>query len=141
MLPASMPIDDALRIGQAAALLGVSVDTLRRWEEEGRVALARSGGGQRLVPIAEIQRLLAERRQPRTPIAASSARNQLDAVVVNVVAGVAAATVEMQAGPYRLVALTTAESVHELGLEPGMRVVASVKATSVVVGLPEGSRA
>ncbi|HEY8338256.1 MAG TPA: helix-turn-helix transcriptional regulator [Egibacteraceae bacterium] len=128
---------EGLRIGQAAALLGVSVDTLRRWEAEGRVALERSAGGQRLVPLAEVRRLLDERRPPQRPIAASSARNQLDAVVTEVVADRAAATVSMQAGPYRLVALTTAESVRELGLAEGVPVVASVKATNVVVGLPE----
>jgi molybdopterin-binding protein len=99
--------------------------------------LARSSGGQRLVPLAEVQRLLADRRSPQSTITASSARNQLAAVVTRVVRGTAAATVEMQAGPYRLVALTTAESVDDLGLEPGMRVVAAVKATSVVVGLPK----
>lgn len=128
--------EEGLRIGQAAALLGVSVDTLRRWETEGRIALARSEGGQRLVPLAEVQRLLAERRTPQRATVASSARNQLEAVVTRVVRGTAAATVEMQAGPYRLMALTTAESVDELGLEPGTQVIASVKATSVVVGLP-----
>ncbi|MGH8929437.1 MAG: TOBE domain-containing protein [Egibacteraceae bacterium] len=129
---------DDLRIGQAATLLGVSVDTLRRWEAEGRVRLERSAGGQRVVPLAEVRRLLDERRPLQTPITAQSARNQLDAVVTRVVRGTAAATVEMQAGPYRLVALTTAESVDELALVPGLRVIASVKATSVVVGLPEG---
>ncbi len=128
---------EGLRIGQAAALVGVSVDTLRRWEDEGRLAVERSAGGQRLVPLAEVQRLLSERRTPQPAIAASSARNQLEAIVTRVVSGAAAATVEMQAGPYRLVALTTAESVAELGLGAGTRVVASVKATSVVVGLPQ----
>ncbi len=128
---------DDLRIGQAAALLGVSVDTLRRWEVEGRMRLERSAGGQRVVPLAEVRRLLDERRPVQTPITAQSARNQLDAVVTRVVRGAAAATVEMQAGPYRLVALTTAESVDELALVPGLRVIASVKATSVVVGLPD----
>ncbi|MFN2556562.1 MAG: molybdopterin-binding protein [Nitriliruptorales bacterium] len=127
---------DALRIGQAATLLGVSVDTLRRWEEQSRIRVVRSSGGQRLVPMEEVQRLLAERPGHQHPIEASSARNQFDAVIVDVVKGTAAATVEMRAGPFRLVALTTAESVDELGLQSGMRVVASVKATSVTVGLP-----
>jgi molybdopterin-binding protein len=133
----SIVTEEGLRIGQAAALLGISVDTLRRWEDEGRIELARSEGGQRLVPLGEVQRLLAERRTPTRVITASSARNQLDAIVTRVVRGNAAATVEMQAGPYRLVALTTAESVDELALEIGTRVVASVKATSVVIGLPK----
>jgi molybdopterin-binding protein len=129
---------EGVRIGQAATLLGVSVDTLRRWEADGRLTMERSEGGQRVVPLAELRRLLDERRQPPPAIAAQSARNQLPAVVVDVVRGTAAATVEMQAGPFRLLALITAESVDALGLEPGLEVVASVKATSVVVGLAEG---
>lgn len=130
-------VEEMLRIGQAAALLGVSVDTLRRWGDEGQLSVERSAGGQRRVSVAEVRRLLAERRPAQTPVARSSARNQLDAVVTSVTRGAAAATVEMQAGPFRLVALTTAESVDELALEPGVAVIASVKATSVVVGLPD----
>ncbi len=132
-----MDDDGALRIGQAAAVLGVSVDTLRRWETDGRLAVQRSDGGQRLVPMDEVRRLLDERPRTRHRIAATSARNQLEAIVTDVVADRAAATVEMQAGPYRLLALTTAESVHELGLAPGSRVLATVKATNVMVALPE----
>lgn len=129
--------EEPLRVGQAAAVLGVSVDTVRRWEDEGRITLERSEGGQRLVPMLEVRRLLDARPRKRHRIAATSARNQLEAVVTEVVADAAAATVEMQAGPFRLVALTTAESVRELGLRPGARVVATVKATSVMVALPE----
>ena len=128
---------ETLRIGQAAALLGVSVDTLRRWEEAGEIELSRSDGGQRLVSIGELRRLLVDRRPDPVPVARSSARNQFEAIVVAVVADRAAATVEMQAGPFRLVALTTAESVTDLGLTPGTAVLASVKATNVVVGLPQ----
>jgi molybdopterin-binding protein len=127
---------EGLRIGQAATLLGVSVDTLRRWEDEGRITVSRSPGGQRIVAVEELRRLIAERHTPQTPILRSSARNQLDAVVTNVITDLAAASVEMQAGPFRLVALMTAESVRELELAPGSRVVASVKATNVVIGLP-----
>jgi molybdopterin-binding protein len=129
--------EEGLRIGQAAGLLGVSIDTLRRWESDGTVRLERSAGGQRLVPLDEVRRLLAARRAEQPTIAASSARNQLAAIVTEVTEGTAAATVEMQTGPHRLVALTTAESVAELGLAAGSHVVASVKATNVVVGLPE----
>ncbi|MDP8977083.1 MAG: TOBE domain-containing protein [Actinomycetota bacterium] len=132
--------EERLRIGAAAVLLGVSVDTLRRWEADGRLATERSEGGQRVVALPEVRRLLEERRRPPPPIAASSARNHFDAVVTRVVRGTAAATVEMQAGPFRLLALVTAESVDELALEPGASVVASVKATNVVVGLPEARR-
>lgn len=129
--------DEHLRIGQAGALLGVSVDTLRRWARQGRLRVERSEGGQRVVPLAEVRRLLAERRGRQPTITAQSARNRFDAVVTDVVRGTAAATVEMQAGPFRMLALVTAESVDELGLAPGTAVVASVKATNVVVGLPE----
>lgn len=128
---------DELRIGQAATLLGVSVDTLRRWEEDGTLETVRSSGGQRLVPLAEVRRLLGERRADPVPVKRSSARNQMAAVVTAVVSDRAAATVEMQAGPFRLVALTTAESIHDLGLAPGVEVIASVKATNVVIGLPQ----
>ncbi len=129
-------MSEGLRIGHAAALLGVSVDTLRRWEEEGRITVGRSPGGQRIVAVDELRRLIGERHTSQTPITRSSARNQMEAIVTNVVADRAASSVEMQAGPFRLVALMTTESVEELGLVPGTRVVASVKATSVVVGLP-----
>lgn len=129
--------EEHLRIGQAAALLDVSVDTIRRWSEEGRITVVRSEGGQRLVAMTEVRRLLDERPRRRHRIANVSARNQMEAVVIAVVADAAAATVEMQAGPYRLVALTTAESARELGLAPGDRVLATVKATSVMVALPE----
>ncbi len=129
--------DDTLRIGQAARLLDVSVDTLRRWGAAGRLRVERSEGGQRRIPLGEVRRLLTDEGPPQPTITASSARNQLDAIVTGVTTGAAAASVEMRAGPYRLVALTTAESVAELGLEPGHGVVASVKATNVVVGLPE----
>ena len=129
-------VDDGLRIGHAAALLDVSVDTVRRWEREGEIELTRSEGGQRLVPLAEVRRLLDERGHTRHRLADTSTRNQLDAIVTEVVADRAAATVEMLAGPYRLVALTTAESVRELDLRPGSRVVATVKATNVSVAVP-----
>jgi molybdopterin-binding protein len=130
--------DGALRIGQAAAVLGVSVDTLRRWADEGSLRVERSDGGQRLVPVGEVQRLIAERQgaPAHPPIVASSARNQMPGIVTAVTADTAAAAVEVQAGPFRLVALMTAESVRELGLAPGSAVVASVKSTSVVIGLP-----
>ena len=99
--------------------------------------MRRSSGGQRLVTLQEVRRLLAERPRRQRRVSASSARNQFDALVTNVVRGTAAASVEMQAGPHRLVALTTAESVDDLDLVPGRSVVASVKATNVVIGLPE----
>ncbi len=127
-----------LRIGQAAELLGVSVETLRRWEAEGRVRMERSVGNQRLVAIADVSRLLAERRQrtPDRPIVAQSARNRFQGVVTRVERDGVAAVVEVVSGPHRLVSLMTAEAVEELGLAVGDAAVCVVKATNVIVEVP-----
>ena len=127
----------AHRIGEAARILGVRVETLRRWEREGRIKVRRTKGGQRLVSTAEVARLSAagRRRSPR-PIARQSARNRFPGVVTAVKVDGLVATVEILAGPHRVLALTTREAVEELGLEPGMEAVASVKATQVVVEVP-----
>jgi molybdopterin-binding protein len=135
-----MARDDAslLRAGQAAEMLGVSVETLRRWETDGRLTLRRSAGGQRLVPLAEVARLLAERRASSgtRPIVAQSARNRFQGVVTRIEKDRVAAVVEVQAGPHRLVSLMTAEAVDELGLEVGDDAVCVVKATNVIVEVP-----
>jgi molybdopterin-binding protein len=129
-----------IRIGRAAEMLGVSVDTLRRWGEEGRVTTTRSAGGQRLVQLDEITRLLAERRSgaPDRPIVAQSARNRFAGVVTRIEQDRVAAVVEVQAGPHRLVSLMTSEAVDELGLRVGDEAVCVVKATNVVVEVPAG---
>lgn len=125
----------ALRVGQAAEMLQVSVETLRRWEMGGRLRTERSPGGQRLVPIGEVTRLLAERRAqgPDRPIVAGSARNRFPGVVTRVEQDRIAAVVEVIAGPHRMVSLITAEAVDELGLAIGDEVVCVVKATNVIV--------
>lgn len=127
-----------MRIGQAAELLGVTVETLRRWEADGRLVTHRSGGGQRRVPIAEVSRLLAERRRATTPrpIVAQSARNRFEGIVTRVERDNVAAVVEVMCGPHRLVSLMTAEAVVELGLEVGREAVCVVKATNVIVEIP-----
>lgn len=127
-----------LRIGQAAELLGVGVDTLRRWESDGRLATARSIGGQRLVPIPEVSRLLGERRRAATdrPIIAQSARNRFAGIVTRIERDRVAAVVEVLAGPHRLVSLMTAEAVEEMGLAVGDEAVCVVKATHVIVEIP-----
>lgn len=139
-MPTKKPRDarPALRIGQAAEILGVSVDTIRRWAADGTLKTKRSGGGQRLVSAAEVSRVLGARRKtvPERSISAQSARNRLPGVVTRVVADRVAATVEVQAGPYRLVSLLTAEAVRELKLKPGVQVIAVVKATNVMIDLP-----
>jgi molybdopterin-binding protein len=127
-----------LRIGQAAEILGVSVDTIRRWAEDGTLKTTRTGGGQRLVSSAEVRRMLESRRKaaPQTPIAAQSARNRFPGVVTKVETDRVAAVVEVQAGPHRLVSLLTAEAVRELKLKPGTQVICVVKATNVIVEVP-----
>jgi molybdopterin-binding protein len=127
-----------LRVGQAAEMLGVSVETLRRWETEGRLRMERSDGGQRLVDIDEVSRLLDERRRAATdrPIVAQSARNRFAGVITRIEADRVAAVVEVIAGPHRLVSLMTAEAVAEMGLKVGDEAVCVVKATNVIVEIP-----
>jgi molybdopterin-binding protein len=127
-----------LRVGQAAEMLGVSVETLRRWEAAGRLRMERSGGGQRLVAVPDVTRLLQERRRLAgdRPIVAQSARNRFAGIVTRVEKDRVAAVVEVLAGPHRLVSLMTAEAVDELGLEVGQDAVCVVKATNVIVEIP-----
>jgi molybdopterin-binding protein len=127
-----------LRVGQAAEMLGVGVETIRRWEAEGRLTTVRSPGGQRLVPIADVTRLLAERRRigPDRPIVAQSARNRFAGIVTRIEHDAVAAVVEVVAGPHRLVSLMTAEAVLELGLRVGDEAICVVKATNVIVEVP-----
>jgi len=134
-----MAIDDnaaqSLRVGQAAEMLQVSVETLRRWESEGRLKVERSSGGQRLVPIAEVTRLLAEKRAQALdrPIVAGSARNRFPGIVTRIEKDRVAAVVEVIAGPHRMVSLMTAEAVDDMGLRVGDEAVCVVKATNVIV--------
>lgn len=124
-------------------MLGVTVETLRRWEVEGRLRVERSTGGQRLVPVAEVTRLLAERRRAGgdRPIVAQSARNRFEGIVTRIEKDRVAAVVEVLAGPHRVVSLMTAEAVDELGLRVGDEAVCVVKATHVVVEVPAGREA
>jgi molybdopterin-binding protein len=127
-----------LRVGQAAEILQVSVETLRRWEAEGRLRVERSPGGQRVIALDEVARLLNERRKASSdrPIVAQSARNRFPGVVTRVERDGVAAVVEVIAGPHRLVSLMTAEAVEELDLKVGDEAVCVVKATNVIVEIP-----
>jgi molybdopterin-binding protein len=127
-----------LRVGQAAEMLGVSVETLRRWESAGILHTERSVGGQRLVAIEEVSRLLDERRRTATdrPTIASSARNRFVGIVTRVERDGVAAVVEVIAGPHRLVSLMTADAVLDLDLKVGDEAVCVVKATNVIVEIP-----
>jgi molybdopterin-binding protein len=119
-------------------MLGVTVETVRRWEAQGRLRMERSSGRQRLVPIAEVTRLLAERRRAglERPIIAGSARNRFPGVVTRIERDGVAAVVEIVAGPHRIVSLMTAEAVDELALAIGDEAIGVVKATSVIVEVP-----
>jgi molybdopterin-binding protein len=129
---------DHIRIGRAAEMLGVTVDTVRRWSDEGRLTVVRSDGRQRLVSIEEVTRLISARRQAATdrPIVAQSARNRFAGIITRIEKDRVAAVVEVLAGPHRLVSLMTAEAVDELGLKIGDEAIAVVKATNVIVEIP-----
>ena len=129
---------NAVRVGRAAEMLGVSVETVRRWAADGRIATSRSGGGQRLVPLDEVTRLAGERRRETVdrPIVGQSARNRFAGTVTRIDRDRVAAVVEVLAGPHRLVSLMTAEAVDDLGLRVGDEAVCVVKATNVIVEIP-----
>lgn len=121
-------------------MLGVTPETLRRWERDGRLSTVRSEGGQRRVPIAEVTRILAQRRAERgdgrsrgRPVVGGSARNRFPGIVTRIERDRVAAVVEILAGPHRIVSLMTAEAVDELGLRVGDEAIGVVKATAVAV--------
>jgi len=114
--------------GEAARALGISLDTLRRWDRAGRLRVERDGANRRMVPAAEVERLRGERGD------ALSARNRLTGVVRSVAVDGLLAQVEVDVGvPARIVAIITRESAEELQLHPGAGVTAVVKATSVMI--------
>lgn len=129
------------RISEAAALLGVSSDTLRRWADAGRVHTILDDSGRQAIDGAELARLAeataaaAERPAPR-PVVSESARNRFLGLVTKVTRDTVMAQVEIQAGPHRIVSLMSREAADELGLEPGVLAVAAVKSTNVVIEVP-----
>lgn len=123
---------DDLTIGEAASALGVSADTLRRWDRAGRLRTTRDERNRRRVPVSEVERLGRRPRRHGTG-AALSARNRFAGVVRSVETDGVMALVEIEAGPFLLTAAITRDSVEELGLAPGVRATAAVKATSVMV--------
>jgi molybdopterin-binding protein len=125
------------RIGEAAELLGVSADTVRRWVDAGKLAASRDDQGHRLiagVDLAAFARSLGS--DPDEGAEHSSARNRLRGIVTNIVKDTVMAQVDLQAGPFRLVSLMSREAVEELGLEVGSIAVAVIKSTTVVVEHP-----
>jgi molybdopterin-binding protein len=121
-----------LLLGDAARALGVSADTLRRWERAGKLHTERDAANRRRVPPAEVERLAA---RPSRHAAGDglSARNRFAGVVRSVEADGVMALVEIEAGPHLITAAVTRDAVEELGLAPGVPATAAVKATSVMV--------
>jgi molybdopterin-binding protein len=122
------------RIGEAAELLGVSVDTVRRWVDAGRLAAGRDEHGHRSIAgadLAEFARATADEPDPGTR--RSSARNRLRGIVTAIARDSVMAQVDIQAGPFRVVSLMSREAVDELGLEIGSTATAVIKSTTVVV--------
>src|SRR3954451_15352913 len=121
-----------LPLGDAARSIGVSVDTLRRWDRDGKIRTTRDEHNRRRVPAREVERLRAAPERHRTG-ASLSARNRFPGVVTSVESDGVMALVEIEAGPFRVTAAVTRDSVEELGLIEGAKAVATVKATSVMV--------
>ena len=129
------------RIKQAASLLGVSTDTVRRWADGGRIQTVTDASGRLAVDGAALARLAQQLAGPAghgedSTVVAHSARNRFSGLVSRVVRDAVMAQVEIQAGPHRFVSLLSREAADELGLEPGMLAVAAVKATNVSVEIP-----
>jgi molybdopterin-binding protein len=123
---------DSLSMREAAAALGVSQDTLRRWDRTGKLETVRDERNRRRVPRAEVERLGERPVRHRTgrPL---SARNRFPGTIASVEVDGVMALVEIEAGPHRIVAAVTRDAVEELGLAPGVPAAATVKATSVMV--------
>ena len=129
------------KVSEAAALLGVSDDTVRRWADAGRVTVHKGSNGRMYIEGAELAPLaqeLAAQSDLATafPTSKASARNRITGIVTRVTMDLVMAQVELQAGPFRIVSLMSSEAAKELGLAPGSLATASVKATNVVIELP-----
>jgi molybdopterin-binding protein len=121
-----------LTLGEAAKAIGVSADTLRRWDTAGKLHTRRDARNRRMVPAAEVRRL-TRRPTRHTTGSQGSARNRLTGTIRSVEVDGVMALVEMQAGPFLITAAITRDSVHELGLAAGVEATAIVKATSVMI--------
>jgi molybdopterin-binding protein len=130
------------RMGEVAALLGASSDTVRRLADGGKLKTKRTAAGHRVVEGAELARfLVANLESPEADVVvAQSARNRFPGIVTRVLKDKVAAQVEIHAGPHRIVSLMTREAADELGFVPGMRAIAAVKATNVVIEVPGPKR-
>jgi molybdopterin-binding protein len=126
------------RLSEAAELLGVSTDTLRRWADAGRIRTTTLPSGRQGIEGTELAAAAQAAADGADPGASrQSARNRFRGIVTKVTKDTVMAQVEMQAGPFRVVSLMSREAADELGLEPGVLAVAAVKSTNVVIELPE----
>lgn len=127
-----MPGSEHLSLGEAARLIGVSADTLRRWDRDGKLETSRDERNRRLVSLAEVRRLggRPERHRAGDEL---SARNRFPGIVRSVEIDGVMGIVELECGPHRVTAAITRDAIEELGLEPGVAATAMVKATSVMV--------
>jgi molybdopterin-binding protein len=130
-----------LRISEAAAILRVSDDTVRRWVDQGRLAADSHAGGPMMIAGEELAAFVRERRDEDPTRTQTSARNRMTGIVTDVRRDGLVAQVEIQAGPFRLVSLMTREAADELGLEPGSLAAAVVKSTTVIVEPVDPARA
>lgn len=131
---------ETFRISEAAALLGVSADTVRRWVDAGRLPARRDEHGRRLLAGTDLAAYARERIAADEASGVSSARNRFRGIVTEVVKDAVMARVEIAAGPHRVVSLMSRQAADELGLEPGVVAVAVIKSTNVVVELPDLTR-
>ncbi len=129
------------RISEAAALLGVSADTVRRWVDTGRLTAQRDEHGHRQVDGRDLAAFARDQIEAENGSGQSSARNRFRGIVTDVIKDAVMAQVEIAAGPYRVVSLMSRQAADELGLEPGVVAVAVIKSTNVVVEIPDNTRA
>jgi len=127
-----MPGPQEISLGEAARMIGVSADTLRRWDRDGKVRTTRDKQNRRLISLSEVRRLggRPERHRAGDDL---SARNRFPGVVTSVEVDGVMGIVELECGPNRVTAAITRDAIEELGLKPGMEATAMVKATSVMV--------
>jgi molybdopterin-binding protein len=126
------PVEPLMKASDAARALDISLDTLRRWDKEGRIRVLRDSSNRRMVPRSEVERLSGHVPRHLTGTTLS-ARNRLSGIVRSVEVNGIVALVEIEAGPFRIAAVITRDAVEELGLSPGVPAVATIKATSVMV--------
>jgi len=128
------------RISEAAALLGVSPDTVRRWVDAGRLAARRDEHGHRMVEGVDLAAFARAQIGSEESTGHSSARNRFRGIVTEVIRDAVMAQVEIAAGPYRVVSLMSRQAADELGLEVGVTAVAVIKSTNVVVEIADHAR-